>query len=193
MTQQQPPYPPPPYYAPPPKRNRGLVVLIVVLVLVLIAAVTTGTIVLLRANNSTDSAPEPRTPEAVQFRRVLTAESGACPTPATDGTFCDAAGMRYTVGPVELDGRHVSEAKADNNQTAWVVTLTLDSEGARIFNDLTKDLSQQQLPKNQLAIVVRDKVISAPTVQSAIPDGKVQITGNFSKSDAEKLADDITG
>lgn len=197
MTQEPPPNQPPPYYAPlPPKRSRGPLVLIVVLVLVLIAVVTVGTVVLLRVtNDSTGSAPaaKPRTPEAVQFRRVLTAEPGACPTPATDGMFCDSDNMRYTVGKVELDGRHVSEAKAGNNQAAWVVTLTLDAEGAQIFNDLTADLSQQELPKNQLAIVVRDKVISAPTVQSAIPNGKVQISGSFTKAEAEKLADDITG
>lgn len=48
-------------------------------------------------------------------------------------------------------------------------------------------------PRNQLAIVVGDKVVSAPSVNAPIIAGKVQIAGNLTQKDAEKLAADITG
>ncbi|WP_433165859.1 SecDF P1 head subdomain-containing protein [Kribbella sp. CA-247076] len=192
---------PPPYYGmqpAPPKRNRGPLILAGVLVLVLIAVLTVGGVLLYQRQDqpaSTPPATKPSTPDAVEFRRVLKTEPGQCPSPASDTVVCDAAGIRYTVGKVELDGTHVTEVKAAQNEgdPTWHVMLNLDSEGAETFGRLTRELSTQNPPLNQLAIVVRGQVAAAPTVQSAIPGGQVQISSNYTKKTAEDLAHQITG
>ncbi|MEV8373101.1 hypothetical protein AB0P21_10220 [Kribbella sp. NPDC056861] len=202
-------YPPPPYGGTPqdgpPKRSRGPLVLVIVLGLVLIATVVVGAVVLLGRDDSKSasggSAGVPASPESLRFRSVLNTEPNACnaSTPAKPGsnTACGADGTRYTLGPVALDGTHVAEVRTDQNQgsgdPSWQVNLTLDTEGEATFTKLTTELATKNPPQNQLAIVVRGKVVSAPTVMSAITGGKVQITAQFTKADADKLAADITG
>jgi preprotein translocase subunit SecD len=185
----------PPYQ--PTSQRRGPVVLLGVLVLVLVAAVVAGVIVVLRLvdDKPAAAATKPSTPQAVEFRRVLTAAQGTCASPLPKGIVCDANGVRYTVGKVELDGSHVSEVKAAQSpdQPAWYITLTLDEQGTRAFAALTTQLATLQPPKNQLAIVVGGQVAAAPTVTSAITAGKVQISGGYTQKDAEALASKITG
>jgi preprotein translocase subunit SecD len=171
-------------------------VLVGVLAVVLVVVVAVGAVVLLRGDDHKadgDSRSRPAAPESVEFRRVVKAEPGTCDSAPT-GVACDSAGNRYSLGEVELDGSHVTEVKVVAGQNSdWYVNLKLDSEGTRLFGDLTTDLAAKTPPQNQLAIVVRGRVVSAPTVMSAITGGDVQIASNFSKQDAEKLAADITG
>lgn len=191
---------PPPQYGGPPKRNRGPLLVIGVLVLVLVVVLVAGVVVLLRISDSNQSGSTPTTkpaPEAVQFRRIVKTEPGACATTSAttttpDGTACGSDGVRYTLGKVELDGSRVSEVKAALRDT-WYVGLSLDQEGARLFDRLTTDLAAQTPPQNQLAIVIHGRVVTAPTVSAPITGGKVEITGNFTKKDAEKLVAEITG
>lgn len=63
------------------------------------------------------------------------------------------------------------------------VGIEFDSEGAKNFAQLTKDNIDKQI-----AIFLDGQVISAPTVQAEITDGKAVITGNFSLDEAKKLA-----
>lgn len=196
--------PPFPQYQPPSgpqKQKRGPVVLLGVLVLVLVAVAVIGAVVILRRDDDKKSAPDavatkPSKPEAVQFRRVLTAAAGTCPSPAPSGTFCDTKGMRYTLGKVELDGSHVSDVKADMDSKGtppyWYVRLTLDDEGKRLFGQLTTDLAKKQPPANQLAILVGDEVVTAPTVMDPITAGEIQISGGFTQDQVKALAAKIT-
>lgn len=63
------------------------------------------------------------------------------------------------------------------------VVLSFDSEGAKMFADITK----RNLGK-QVAIYLDDQVVSAPTVQAEITDGQAVISGNFSVAEAKELA-----
>ena len=205
--------PPPPYGAPP-QRNRGPLVLVGVLVLALVAVLAVGGILLAKRLNDPDrdqvaAAPgykppspaparKPASPDAVEFRRVLKAEAGGCASasPAPSGsTVCGLNGDKYAVGKVELDGNHVTAVQAAQSTDSldWHVNLTLDNEGAKLFGRLTADLSTKNPPLNQLAIVVRGQVVSAPSVLSAIPGGKIEISGSYTKQSAEDLAKQITG
>ncbi|ONI73804.1 hypothetical protein BWI15_10305 [Kribbella sp. ALI-6-A] len=190
---QQTPYPPPQYGSSPQKRGP----LIVVGALVLVLLVLLGVLVLLvlrTGNEAPDSAPA-SAPKAVEFRRVVKVAPGGCASPASSsgGVVCGADGMAYTLGTVELDGKHVSEVAARDSNGSWVVALELDDEGGRLFEQLTAELAKQSPPANQLAIVVDDRVVSAPTVMSAITGGEVEISSGFTQQDAEKLAADIRG
>jgi protein-export membrane protein SecD len=63
------------------------------------------------------------------------------------------------------------------------VSLKFDSDGAKLFADLTK----KNLNKS-IAIYLDGSIISAPTVQSEITNGEAVITGNFTVDEANKLA-----
>ncbi len=66
------------------------------------------------------------------------------------------------------------------------VTIQFDEEGAKLF----KEITERNLNK-QVAIFVGGDLISAPTVQSVIPDGNAQITGSFTSDEASDLARDL--
>ena len=62
------------------------------------------------------------------------------------------------------------------------VGLEFNSEGAKIFEDLTS----RNVGK-RIAIYLDGSPISAPTVNGAISGGKAQITGNFTYNEAKQL------
>jgi preprotein translocase subunit SecD len=64
-----------------------------------------------------------------------------------------------------------------------VVTFRFNSQGARRFGDATS----QNIGK-RFAIVLDQKVISAPVIQGAITGGNGQISGNFTTESANNLA-----
>jgi preprotein translocase subunit SecD len=99
--------------------------------------------------------------------------------------------VKYVLGPSLIDGKRVSGASAafDTQQgNGWVVNLTFDSKGASQFTKVTGDLASQQSPNNQFAIDLDGNVVSAPSVSSALPGGSAQISGSFTQSSAEDLA-----
>ncbi|NUS11580.1 MAG: protein translocase subunit SecD [Streptomyces sp.] len=98
---------------------------------------------------------------------------------------------KYVLGPSLIDGKRVSGANAafDTQQgNGWVVNLTFDSKGAGQFTTVTGNLSSQQAPNNQFAIVLDGQVQSAPSVHQALTGGSAQISGSFKQSEAQDLA-----
>ncbi|GAA7895704.1 protein translocase subunit SecD [Helicobacter pylori] len=83
-----------------------------------------------------------------------------------------------------LDGEMLTDAKVvydQNNQP--VVSFTLDAQGAKIFGDF----SGANVGK-RMAIVLDNKVYSAPVIRERIGGGSGQISGNFSVAQASDLA-----
>ena len=64
-----------------------------------------------------------------------------------------------------------------------VVTLEFNAEGAKLFSDVTGAHTSRRL-----AIVLDDKIQSAPVINERIPSGKAQITGRFTLADANDLS-----
>lgn len=93
-------------------------------------------------------------------------------------------------GPLILEGKDVESASAvqDESGTKFSVSLKLSKDGAVKFSEATGRLIGQTI-----SIWMDDTMISAPTVNSQIPDGQAQITGNFSVEEAKGLADKING
>ncbi len=84
---------------------------------------------------------------------------------------------------VELDGTMINNAKADHDQFGGnIINFTLTPEGADIFDEVTA-----QNVKNRLAIVLDDKVTSAPVINSEIAGGSGQISGDFTAEEATFL------
>lgn len=105
---------------------------------------------------------------------------------------CDEEGQtKYLLGPMLVSGEDLTDAKAGipRGQLNWIVSLSLNPDGAADFAQTSKQLYQQQSPRNQFAIVLDSKVVSAPRIESVISDGNAQISGeNINETSANSLA-----
>ena len=83
-----------------------------------------------------------------------------------------------------LDGSMLTDAKVGFNQVNQpVINFSLNSEGAKIFGDFTgKNIG------SHLAIVLDDKVYSAPVINERIGGGSGQVSGGFSVKEAGDVA-----
>ncbi|MFN8026344.1 MAG: protein translocase subunit SecD [Acidimicrobiia bacterium] len=97
---------------------------------------------------------------------------------------------RYLLGPTALAGKGgVSGAKSQFAQgTGYVVLMDLTDSGAQKFNALAAKSFGQPSPTNEVAIVLDGVVQSAPAFQASSFSGPVQISGNFTQSEATDLA-----
>jgi protein-export membrane protein SecD len=66
------------------------------------------------------------------------------------------------------------------------VELTFNDEWKKIFAELTK-----RLLGKEIAIFVGGELLTAPTVQAVIPDGRAVITGQYTIQTAQELANNI--
>ncbi|MDP9934288.1 preprotein translocase subunit SecD [Paenarthrobacter nicotinovorans] len=123
--------------------------------------------------------------------------------PATDKT----PAVKYILGPVEVKGQDISDSTFSQVQGAqgsvtnsWGVNIVFNGDATAKFKAVTERLNQfyvaaqaqgTQDPKAQFAIVLDDKVISAPRAMAVISDGKPQITGNFTQASAKALSDQL--
>jgi preprotein translocase subunit SecD len=105
--------------------------------------------------------------------------------------FLDRDGQtKYRLGPVEITGDAIDRATAifdtggaGGVAQGWQIQFDMTDQGADTFADVTT-----RLEGRQLAIVVDQEVISAPTVQNAITGGTGVITGSFNEARAKDLA-----
>ncbi len=88
-------------------------------------------------------------------------------------------------GKAPITGEYIVDARADFDQQTNqpIVEMRMNPEGARIWRKLTK-----KYLKKAIAIVLDNNVYSYPIVQSEIPNGVSQISGNFTVEEAKDLA-----
>jgi protein-export membrane protein SecD len=85
-----------------------------------------------------------------------------------------------------LTGEHLINATTQpdpDDPSSLNVSFRLDREGALIFSRFTGDNIGRRI-----AIVLDEKISSAPVVQTKIPGGEGRITGNFTDEEANDLA-----
>jgi preprotein translocase subunit SecD len=114
---------------------------------------------------------------------------------------CNSEGTeKYVLGPAEISGGSLDDASAGPEQTQgggvtgrWEVVLDFDDEGGQTFADVTGRLMgyPQNSAQNRFAMVLDGEVISAPTVNSVIPNGIATITGDFTVEEAQNLANQL--
>ncbi|MBP2558927.1 SecD/SecF fusion protein [Neorhizobium galegae] len=98
----------------------------------------------------------------------------------------DERGNQYPVlDRVELSGDRLTDARAafDQQTNEPVVNFRFDSAGANRFAQIT-----QQNVGRPFAIVLDNKVLSAPVIRTPITGGSGQISGGFSVSEANTLS-----
>ncbi len=85
---------------------------------------------------------------------------------------------------VLLTGEHITDANvAFDTYNQPYVALSFDRQGARLFERVTGENLQRRL-----AIVLDNKVYSAPNIRERISGGRASITGQFSVEEAHDLA-----
>ena len=89
-------------------------------------------------------------------------------------------------GRVLNDAYFVKSSVQYNEAFQPLVELTFNNEGAEIFGELTSRLVGQPI-----AIFVGGELLTAPTVNQAILDGKAVITGQRTPEEAVQLSTDI--
>jgi preprotein translocase subunit SecD len=82
-----------------------------------------------------------------------------------------------------LSGDLLSDAKAVLYNGKPVVSFSLNRVGAKLFADVTRQNSGKKL-----AIVIDNKLISAPVINEPILGGSANISGNFTINSANELA-----
>lgn len=89
---------------------------------------------------------------------------------------------------VLMNGSYIKSAQAVVNQedNSYAVSIEFNDEGKQLFGDITT-----KYLKKTISIWMDDVMISAPTVNAAITDGKAQITGDFDAESATALANKI--
>ncbi|WP_372623785.1 protein translocase subunit SecD [Falsiroseomonas sp.] len=112
----------------------------------------------------------------------------AAPTPPPGTMFLqsDRGEERFAVRRrVEVDGANLTDARAgqDSRTGEWVVNFTFDSVGTRRFADVTR-----QNVGRPFAIVLDERVITAPVIREPITGGRGQISGQFDVRGANDLA-----
>jgi preprotein translocase subunit SecD len=123
------------------------------------------------------------------FRLTDENANAAAPVPPPGLEFLpyqDKPGQKIAVRKrVEVDGANLTDARAgQNGQTGeWVVNFTFDSIGTRRFADVSR-----ANVGHPFAIVLDDKVISAPNIREAITGGRGQISGSFTAASANDLS-----
>ncbi|WP_165172065.1 protein translocase subunit SecD [Adlercreutzia sp. ZJ242] len=118
---------------------------------------------------------------------------------ANEATFTDDYGNTFPTGETQhltvepgtytplVTGENITNVtidRASETGTDYAVNVTLDAEGAAAFAEATAELAPT---KGEIVIILDDEVQSAPRVQSEIPNGQVQITGNYTQEEAKNL------
>ncbi len=83
-----------------------------------------------------------------------------------------------------LTGKQFKRATLEFDPQTGVpqIVLQFDAEGTRLFSEITARNLQKRV-----AIFLDGQILSAPTVQSAITDGRAVITGQFNVAEAKEL------
>ena len=102
-------------------------------------------------------------------------------------------GTKYILGPVELDGNDIVDATngQEQNTGRWAVNLVFNDQGTQKFGEISQRLYGKQAPFNQFAFVLDGQVLSAPSMNGIILDGRPSITGSFTQESSKALADQL--
>ncbi|HIV63893.1 MAG TPA: protein translocase subunit SecD [Firmicutes bacterium] len=97
-----------------------------------------------------------------------------------------------TDGETIFTGDVVTNAQAGILNGQYVVSLSLNSEGAQIFADITSAHTNEYIKIYRVRDGVReDQAISTAQINEAITGGQATISGDFTYEEAQALADQI--
>ena len=125
-----------------------------------------------------------------RFERFVCGESEVRDVPSKPIVACDDEGIKYLLSPAIIEGTQLNDAGfgIPQNDVQYVVNLDFNGEATDTFAEVTRAI----VGTNEMfAIVLDGEVLSAPVVTNPITDGNAQISGNFTASTAESLANSL--
>ena len=134
----------------------------------------------------TDFDPEQAVKELGETAQ-LTFRYGTETTTNEDGETVPAGEVVLTGDDVKSAGTGATQDDTTKEAT-WMVTLDLNDSGTEKFYNATSALYQDN---GKISIWMDNTMISAPSVNAVISDGKATISGNFTYESAKELADKI--
>ncbi|MDE0722055.1 MAG: protein translocase subunit SecDF [Flavobacteriales bacterium] len=91
-------------------------------------------------------------------------------------------------GRADLTGSSIVDARVSYDEIGdVVVSMTMDSDGAKIWGKMTKKCSEEN--NRAVAVVLDNLVFSAPNVQSAITNGRSQISFGSQQTSEQKIVE----
>lgn len=137
-----------------------------------------------------------------KFSEYTCPEAGKAAEPVADVKdepmiTCDSDGVKYLLSAAMIQGTQLTKAEAGipQQQVQWVVDLTFDKTARETFAEVTRTIVNATSPitgqQKQFAIVLDGQVISAPVVNGVIPNGQAQISGDFTQTEAQTLANSL--
>ncbi|MFD3536503.1 protein translocase subunit SecD [Streptomyces sp. NPDC058664] len=154
-----------------------------------------------KATGTPTATPKPDAAQAALEQKFATlncldpkqrtaAGQGVKPTEPTVACGEDEPGVwsKYLLGPAEVDGKDVDDAKGalDPQRGMWIVNMDFTDAGSKKFQAITSKLSAQADPQNRFAIVLDGEVVSAPSVRQTL-SASAEISGNFNQQSAQDL------
>jgi preprotein translocase subunit SecD len=176
------------------KTHRGLVVALIAVAVLVSCAVVAVVGWLLLGRSDPTAGDTARQSAPIRFQHITAETPGSCTSggaPAADGSTCYQLGDGMTV----TQARSIRVLGSDGNNPGWRIEIDLSPSDAQAFAELTQKAATETpgSPQQRIAIVVGGRVVSAPAVQSAIPGGKIEIQGGYTRRSAEQLFHQITG
>ena len=127
----------------------------------------------------------------------------------------DGSGIAYILGPVDISGTDIDNATSGLQTTStgqttstWVVDLSFNSEGTEAFTEVSERLlayrdaadldssDTTSVMKSEFAVVLDGLTVMASgfqdSVTSPITNGQVEISGGFTQSSANTLANQLS-
>jgi len=104
-----------------------------------------------------------------------------------EGKFVQLVAIKVSSrdGKAPLEGNVITDARQDYEKftASPNISMSMDGEGTKIWKRLTSENINRSI-----AIVLDDYVFSYPTVKGEIPNGRSEISGNFTINEAKDLA-----
>jgi SecD-like export protein len=147
--------------------------------------------------STTSPPPAPAGPLADGFYEVQQVTPAPCPTPGmpTDGASenCYVLSAEPALGTEIVEDAEASVSPGAGN---WQVGVTLTEAGLGAFNDVAARCYRRDAtcPLGQLALVIGDEVVFAPTLQEpSYERDQISVSGSFTEDEARSIADALTG
>ena len=91
-------------------------------------------------------------------------------------------------GKALLEGDVITDAVQDLDEFARpAVSMQMNANGAKVWKKVTEEASSKS-PQGRIAVVLDNLVYTAPYVNGTIPNGRSQISGNFTLEEAKDIA-----
>lgn len=102
---------------------------------------------------------------------------------------CNREGtQKFVLEPVVIQGKQIADAQAQppnaqGGTTGWAVNVDFKAEGGQQWASFTANNVQERA-----AFVLDGEVVSAPSINEAMPGGSARVTGQFNQQSAGDLA-----